>query len=260
MARDIVQGLKFRKQPKGFDANELAALLEAAYLQQRRPNKHTQKKTFSPSTIGYGHGTCPRYWFLAFTGGMYIDNVDALGVANMANGTQAHERIEKLFDISGIRIGNEIEILHDDPPIRGFADVDINWHGEEVIGEVKTTRSEAFLVRQATMKPSPNHLFQILTYMKVKNRRLGFLLYENKNSQEFLIIPVEMNETNTKIIDEAFEWMRNVYKTYTDGTPPERPLTKRSKICKACPFYEWCWSDESPEGVIDIPVMEVPKL
>jgi CRISPR/Cas system-associated exonuclease Cas4 (RecB family) len=235
-------------------------MLEGAYLQQRRPSKFTQKKTFSPSTIGYGHGTCARYWFLAFTGGMFKDSVDALGVANMANGTQAHERIESLFDTLGIRLGNEIEILHSDPPIRGFADVEITWNGQEVIGEVKTTRSESFLVRQATMKPSPNHLFQILTYMKVRNRKIGFLLYENKNSQEFLIIPIEMNATNEKIIDDAFDWMREVYKSYTDGNVPNRPLTKSSKICKACPFYEWCWSDDSPTGEIDIPVMGVPKL
>lgn len=260
MRREIIQGLKFRKQPKEFDTNELAEILEAAYLKQRRPDKHTQKKTFSPSTIGYGHGTCPRYWFLAFTGGTFIDTVDALGIANMANGTQAHERIEALFDVSGLRLGNEIEILHSDPPIRGFADVEINWKGKEVIGEVKTTRQEAFLVRQATMKPSPNHLFQILIYMKVRNRDLGFLLYENKNSQEFLIIPVEMNEFNEKLINDAFDWMRAVYKSYIDGQPPNVPFRANSKICKACPFNKWCLSDDSPKGIVDIPAMEIPKL
>jgi len=260
MSRTIVQGLKFRRQPEGFNANELSSMLEKAYLDQRRKDKFTQKKTFSPSTIGYGHGVCPRYWFLAFTGGMFVEEVDALGIANMANGTQAHERIEALFDQLGIRLGNEIEILHDDPPIRGFADVEIDWKGEPVIGEVKTTRQESFLVRQSTGKPSANHLFQILTYMKVRDRKIGFLLYENKNSQEFLIIPIEMTEANEQIIDKAFDWMRKVYKSYTDGQAPIRPYSKKVAVCKACPFSEWCWSDESPEGTIEIEKMEVPKL
>ncbi len=260
MKREIIQGLKFRKQPKRFDANELAKMLEVAYMEQRRPDKHTQKKTFSPSTIGYGHGTCPRYWYLAFTGGPYVETVDALGIANMANGTQAHERIEALFDVSGIRLGNEIEVLHDDPPIRGYADVEINWNGEEVIGEVKTTRQEAFLVRQATMKPSANHLFQILTYMKVRNRELGFLLYENKNSQEFLIIPIEMNETNEKIINEAFDWMRKVYKSYVEKEVPNIPFRSNSRICRDCPFNKWCLGADGPEGTVDIPAMKVPKI
>jgi CRISPR/Cas system-associated exonuclease Cas4 (RecB family) len=260
-SRDIIQGLRFRKQPEGFDANELAALLEESYMKQRRPDKHTQKKTFSPSTIGYGHGTCPRYWFLAFTGGHYVDTVDALGIANMANGTQAHERIEKLFDDSGIRLGNEIEVTMADPPIRGYADVEVDWKGEPVIGEIKTTRQEAFLVRQATMKPSPNHLFQILIYMRARDRKYGFLLYENKNSQEFLIIPIEMTPHNEKILDAALDWMRTVYKSYEDNEAPVRPWKKPVKICQACPFNEWCWNDEtSPEGVAEIPRMEVPKL
>lgn len=259
MARDIIQGLKFRKQPAGFDANKLAEMLEEAYMQQRRPDKHTQKKTFSPSTIGYGHGTCPRYWYLAFTGGPYVDVVDALGIANMSNGTQAHERIEKLFDDSGIRLGNEIEVTMSDPPVRGFADVEIDWNGEEIIGEIKTTRQEAFLVRQSTMKPSPNHLLQILIYMKARKKKLGFLLYENKNSQEFLVLPVEMNERNEKIIDDVLDWMRRVYKAYQDEEVPVRPVRRNAKICKSCPFRTYCWSDDSPEGVVEMPVMEVPK-
>lgn len=260
VTREIIQGLKFRKQPQNFDANKLSEMLEAAYMQQRRPDKFTQKKTFSPSTIGYGHGTCPRYWYIAFNGAHYVDTVDALGIANMSNGTQAHERIEKLFDDSGIRLGNEIEVTMDSPPVRGYADVEINWNGEEVIGEIKTTRQEAFLVRQSTMKPSANHLFQILIYMKARNRKTGFLLYENKNSQEFLIIPIEMTEHNEAIVDKALDWMRDVYKSYEDNKVPNRPLTRRSKICKACPFNEYCWSDDSPEGMVDIPVMEVPKV
>lgn len=260
MAREIIQGLKFKKQPQGFDANKLAELIENSYLKQRRPDKFTQKKTFSPSTIGYGHGVCGRYWNLAFRGAPFVESVDALGVANMSNGTFAHERIEALFDASGIRLGNEIEVLMDSPPIRGFADVEVEWDGEEVIGEIKTTRQESFLVRQSTMKPSANHLFQILIYMKARKRRLGFLLYENKNTNEFLIIPIEMTPENEKIIDDALEWMRSVYKVYEDGETANRPFTKPGRVCQACPVFKWCWSDESPEGTVELPKMAVPKL
>lgn len=260
MSRSIVSGLKFRSQPEGFNADELASLLEKSYMKQRRPDKFTQKKTFSPSTIGYGHGTCPRYWFLAFTGGEFVETVDALGIANMANGTQAHERIEALFDASGIRLGNEIEVTMADPPIRGYADVEVDWKGEPVIGEIKTTRQEAFLVREATGKPSANHLFQILIYMRARDRKLGFLLYENKNSQEFLIMPIEMTERNAKILDNALDWMRDVYKSYEDQTAPNRPWKKQVKVCQGCPVKDLCWSDDSPEGETDIPRMEVPTL
>ena len=69
-----------------------------------------------------------------------------------------------------------------------------------------------------------------------------------------------MTEKNEEIIDKALDWMRTTYKAYSEDTVPNRPFTKRSKICKACPLYDYCWSDEAPEGVVDIPAMEVPKL
>lgn len=260
MAREVVQGLQFRKQPKGFDANKLATMLEEAYLLQKRADAYTQKKTFSPSSIGYGKATCPRYWFLAFTGGDWVDSTDAQGIANMSYGTQAHERIERLFADAGILQAKEVEILLEDPPIRGFADVLIDWEGETVIGEIKTTRSESFVHRAATMKPTAYHLFQILIYMHVKKCKIGFLLYENKNDQTFLVIPVEMNETNRKILDDAFQWMRLVKTTFDEGLLPTRPFrASTNKVCMDCPVQKTCW-EELGDGEISLPKMTVPKL
>lgn len=259
MAREIVQGLYFRKQPSAFDVTEIARVVEDAYLLKRRPDGHSQKFSFAPSTIGYGHGTCPRYWYLAFEGGQMTDSTDALGIANMSYGTQAHERIQGLMKEAGILIDEEIEVKMSDPPIRGFMDALVKWKGERVVGEIKTTRQEVFLHRQATMKPSGNHLFQILIYMRITGCKYGFLLYENKNSQEFLLIPVEMTDENSRLLDECLDWLRTVYKSWQDKKAPERCFTQRNKICKNCPFYEYCWSDEAPAGTEKIPVMAVPK-
>lgn len=136
MGRNIVQGLKFNKvKDTEVDGNKLALALEEAYLMQRRPAKFTKKKTFSPSSIGYGNATCARYWYLAFDGAVFEDDNDALGIANMSYGTQAHTRIEKLFEDAGLLIDKEIEIKLSDPPIRGYMDVMIKWDGEEVPGK-----------------------------------------------------------------------------------------------------------------------------
>lgn len=259
-ARDIVLGLKFRKQPEGFDANKLCELLEAAYLQQRRPDGYMQKKTFSPSGLAYGKGTCPRYWYLAFTGGEFVESVDALGVANMANGSAAHTRIEQLFEDAGILVSKEVEVKLSDPPVRGFADVLIRWEGQTVIGEIKTTRENAFMHRQSTMKPSANHLLQILLYMKGTGKDIGFLLYENKNDQTFLVIPVEWTEQYTKIYDDATNWMREVYKAYEDKTLPMRPFrSATTKVCVECPLNNECWNNQ-PDGDVKVAKMEIPKI
>lgn len=260
MARDIVQGLKFRKvKDTQVDGDKLSRALEEAYLLGRRPSRFTKKKTFSPSSIGYGNATCARYWYIAFSGAHFEENTDALGIANMAYGTEAHARIERLFEDAGLLVEKEVEIKLSDPPIRGYMDVMIDWEGELVPGEIKTTRGEMFAMRQTSMKPPAYNLYQILIYMKATKKKNGFLLYENKNDQSFLIIPIAMNEANEKIIEDAFDWMRQVRKAFDDKQLPNRPVpTRRNKICKSCPVRNTCW-DELPEGENIIPLMEVVK-
>ena len=162
MGRELVTNLKFKKHVSGFNPAELSKLIDAAYLEGKNTGKFMQKTTFSPSTVGYGHGNCARYWFIAFTGTEFNDTFDAISVANMANGTAAHERLQKLFEKTGVLKETEREILKNDPPVRGFADLILDWEGKEVIGEIKTTKDEAYLFRQNSMKPSQNHLLQIL--------------------------------------------------------------------------------------------------
>jgi hypothetical protein len=97
MGRDIVKNLKFKKHTgKHFDPELFAQLLDESYRNTKRADGEMTKKSFSPSSLGYGHGTCPRYWYMAFSGAMFIDDNDAVAVANMAQGTQAHERLLQL--------------------------------------------------------------------------------------------------------------------------------------------------------------------
>jgi CRISPR/Cas system-associated exonuclease Cas4 (RecB family) len=221
-----------------------------------------QKKTFSPSSIGYGHGNCPRYWFIAFNGEEFDEKFDATAIANMLNGTYAHERLQKIIEETGVLKETEREILSEDPPIRGFADVVLDWNDTEIIGEIKTTKEEQFIHRQSSMKPSANHLLQILTYMKVEGATEGFLLYENKNTQEICVIPVSMNERNEKIINDTFEWMREVYAMYVDNIIPARGFAKTSYACANCPVKKHCWAAKNNkygEGVEQVRTLVPPK-
>lgn len=261
MARELIKSLKFRQSSDGFDVGKLEETLVEAYLSHRRANGHMQKKSFSPSSIGYGHATCPRYWSLAFTGGDAIDDMDAMSIAVIENGSKTHERVQQLFKDSKILIAEEFEIKMADPPVRGYGDVLVKWEGESIIGEIKSTRQEIFAIRRATMKPSVNHLYQILLYMKATNKKHGFIMYENKNTQEFLLLPITMDEKNQKILEDALEWMRGVHKDWTEGIIPVQPVKKptQSNVCKQCPFLAYCWNG-APKGTKEVPLMEVPTL
>lgn len=260
--RKIDGAIRFRKsvETAGFSGEKLVAALEGAYLGQKRENKWTQKKTFSPSSIGYGHAVCPRYWYLAFTGAEFVESGDGLGVAVMANGTAAHSRIQAALKESGVLVAEEVEVKMTDPPIRGYMDVLVNIDGESVVGEIKTTSDNIFNMKKTTGKPSANHLFQILIYMKATGKKKGFILYENRNDLNVLVIEVDFTEANEAILEGALDWMRTVYAAYEEKNLPMRPYRNQEvKICKNCPVNKVCWED-NPEGSIKLPKMEVPVL
>jgi CRISPR/Cas system-associated exonuclease Cas4 (RecB family) len=257
MGRDLVTNLKFKKVTGSFDPDTFAKIIDDAYLTGRNLDRWQKKHTFSPSTIGYGHGTCPRYWFIAFNGADFEDKFDAIAIANMENGKQAHERLQTLLQSTKVLKEIEREILCDDPPVRGFADLILDWTGQEVIGEIKTVKDEIFSARQASMTPTTSHLIQLLLYMWVEKIKEGFVMYENKNNNELLIMPIVMNARYEKIIEDVIQWMREVYANYKEDLLPERPFTKSASVCKYCPVRKECWSGEM--GDIQIRALDLPK-
>ena len=86
-------------------------------------------------------------------------------------------------------------------------------------------------------------------------------MYENKNTQEVLIIPVSANTKTRKDVAYLFEWMRDTRKAFDDGVLPERPWTRsNAKICKTCPVRGDCFDPEKfGDGVVSLPPLEVPK-
>jgi CRISPR/Cas system-associated exonuclease Cas4 (RecB family) len=261
--RNVIRGIKLKSK-----GNEIAEAIEKGLLAQRRPAlEWTQKKTFAPSTIAYGHGTCARYWFIAFNGtDQWDDDVDSMGVANMGLGSMVHDYIQTALKSSGFLVEEELEITLQDPPIRGYLDAIVNWKGEELVCEIKTTRQESFVFKEASGKPSVNHLIQLLIYLRATGKKRGFLLYVNKNDQTFLVIPVEMTEDNAKLLDDVLAWLRTTHEAYEQDTLPVRPFRNSketgrpsNKICRGCPVQKDCF-EHLPEGVVTIPLMEVPKI
>lgn len=247
--------LKASKDKVNFVNNqELVDRINSGYT-VKRVSRHTQKKTFAPSTVAYGHGECPRYWYIAFDGAEFSDNADAYGAANMTAGTKSHERIqEAMGNVEGFLTDVEFKITHVDPPIFGFGDVMLNWDGKELLGEIKTMPQEGFEYRKAAGKPKLGHLVQLLIYMKILNKTEAVLIYENKNNHELLILPVEMSDYYTKWVDGTFNWLRSVRKAWADRTMPEKNYRSNSRICKSCPVKATC--DVAGKGDIKLLSLE----
>ena len=235
------------------NTDDLIEKIRSGYTINRVP-KWQQKKTFAPSTIAFSHGECARYWYLAFEGGVFEDNADAYGGANMTSGTKSHERIQQAMKDAGMLIDSEFKIVNNDPPIFGYGDVILNWEGEELLGEIKTMPQEGFEYRKASGKAKAGHLIQLLIYMKVLKKSKAVLIYENKNNHDLLIIPVEINDYYKKWVNQTFDWMKEVRKSWEEKKLPEKNYRSNSRICKTCPLSKVC--ADAGKGEVKIKSME----
>lgn len=256
-------------RPQIIDTKGLIEKINSGYVAKRGP-KYTQKKTFAPSTLAWGHGECPRYWYFAFEGNIFESNDTPYSVANMNSGTLSHDRIQEAMLDSGIakrfldekhfekykeeKDTTEFKVTHSDPPIFGWGDAILNWEEEEIIAEIKTMNNEAFEHYRIKGQPKKGHVMQLLIYMKILKKAKGVLIYENKNNHELLVFPIEVTDSYKDWINSAFEWMRTVYKAWKDKTLPQKNYRSNSKICKGCPVKTVCSTAEA--GVIKIKSME----
>jgi hypothetical protein len=268
---DLIKNNNYHALSKAFDTESMEAMLEEGSAKMGRNNAFLTKKSFAPSGVGYGSGTCPRYWYMAFHGANFVYDNTARERANMDAGTAAGERIAKLFENAGILNASEFKIINEDPPIFGYGDLAVTWQGEQMVGEVKTTRTESFNTRATQMAAPGYQLIQLLIYMRVLNKDKGFFVLEDKNDHRILILPVKMTEQNAKLVDYVFEWMRTVKAASDADTMPTRPFTKSSMQCKSCPVSGDCWagytkqtqkregSDPNP-GVVDLPPLRRSAL
>jgi CRISPR/Cas system-associated exonuclease Cas4 (RecB family) len=266
MTKNLLHTIMIKPEEQPIHPIDVAGLIQK--IQEgytiKRVDKHTTKKTFAPSTIAFGHGECPRYWYLAFDGQMFEDNADAYSAANMTAGSLSHARIQaammnskiaKIYKDDEGEDTTEFKVRHDDPPIFGYGDVMLDWQGEELIGEIKTMMNEGFEYRKTKNKAKSGHLMQLLIYMKIFKRAKGVLIYENKNNHELLILPVEVNDHYRRWVDQAFDWMREVRKNWENQTLPTKNYRSNSKICKSCPIKKAC--ESAGTGVVKLKSLEV---
>lgn len=255
MVQNLIKSVSNQKKKSLIDYKQFLKDLDDSYASTRPKEKFQTKKSFSPSTVGYNHGTCPRFWWLAFNGNTWKEEVSGKAVANMENGTYAHDRLEKFISKTKFFKESEREILCSDPPIRGFADLILEDDGVEVVGEIKTIKEQYYMNKEITKTPNDSHLLQILIYMKVLKVKEGFLMYENKNTQDILILPVHMSQQYKTYMKYVFDWMKEVWKAFQLNTIPKNPFRKNSRICSKCPLYDAC--RDAYEGTVEIKPLEV---
>lgn len=251
MVKKLLKNTRVKKiENNEIDLNIIIEKINEGYLADKGP-KFMKKKTFAPSTLVYNHGVCPRYWYLAFEGGTFEDEVTARQVANMENGSKSHARIQEALKKSGVASEKiEVTISNKKPPIFGYGDAVLNIKDNDVLLEIKTVDDIGFERIQQANKPRAYHVLQALLYMKILNVSMGVILYENKNTHEMLIFPLTVTKEYKEYVNYMFDWMNEVYQAWVDKTIPKRPFRTKTKICQKCPLVNLCY--ELPDGTLDI--------
>lgn len=251
MVSKLLKNVKVKKiENSEIDLNIIIEKINEGYLVDRVP-KFVKKKSFAPSTLVYNHGICPRYWYLAFEGGTFEDEVTAKQVANMENGSKSHDRIQEALKKSGIHKDNiELKISSENPPIFGYVDALLNIKDSDVLLEIKTVDDIGFERIQQANKPRAYHVLQALIYMKILNVSMGAILYENKNTHEMALFPLTVKKEYKEYVNYMFDWMNEIYEAWENKRMPKRPFRTKTKVCQKCPLVNLCY--ELPDGTLDI--------
>lgn len=247
---------------RAFGVQELSDVLEKA---MQRETKYTVKQSFAPSGLGY-KGQCARYWYYAFNGADFVSDTAATAQSNMDAGTDAGKRLANLFKQADMLIDDEIPARHNDPDVFGYIDALVRWKGEPVVVEIKTTSNAAWNKRMLSNSVPDYQMIQLLIYMYITKHDKGFFFTENKDTNEIFVLPVKMTDEHRQLVENTFEWMREVRKAADEGDLPKRPFTKSSVQCKGCPVRYICWDgwergsvngkDPNP-GTIDLPILNL---
>ena len=167
MAKDLIKKM-IKREENTIDFSIISKEIIDGHVRAYARNKFDTKKTFAPSSLVYGNGMCPRYWYLAFEGNMFENKTDGQSFANMNSVTDAHTRInEKALNGSEILEWAEQYITCDDPPINGKMDALLKFDGKQVAMELKTAKEDSFHYHKVKNTATRYHIEQILIYMTI---------------------------------------------------------------------------------------------
>lgn len=253
MAKGLVKKILSKDEPASdnttnINLNKILEKIHEGY-EYKNGSYFAKRDSFTPSSLTYGPGKCPRYWYLYFEGNEAERNNTWYEVANMDSGTDRHIRIETAVEKAGILVTKEQKIYYDDPPVSAKTDVILMWEGQEILTEIKTKTEDGF---NRTTKPASYHIEQLLIYMKILKKAFGILIYESKNSHEIKMFPIHLNQKYKDFINYLFDWMKEVKKAFDEKKLPENPnrMKYKSAMCKGCMFFKSC--QLKPAGDIKI--------
>jgi predicted RecB family nuclease len=97
-------------------------------------------------------------------------------------------------------------------------------------------------------KPKSEHLLQLLFYMDILNIKQGYVLYENKNTQDIISFYVDYEENKSKL-----EHPHRIIDKVLENSKKGILLDKKLDSCASCIFYDYCKEDVNVDQLLENP-------
>lgn len=188
---------------------------------------------FHPSDFGH---PCDAFLAFRFLGAPSVQATSARLQRIFDLGDARDIALKKLTRKAGISLIKEekdrkieLPLLH----IRGELDdwVKNPFTNQQYVIDYKTMHNEEWISLEAA---KPSHVLQIHPYMFAKETYEGFILYENKNTQEWKLLPAnfDSNIWQTQIVERIERILDGIRKGYCS----RHPIPNDS----SCAFYNIC--------------------
>lgn len=136
-------------------------------------------------------------------------------------------------------VSSEITIPKNDL-ITGRADIIVSIDNELHVVDIKSINDYAFkLLKDKAREPDEGYIKQLNLYMHFFGIKKGFLLFDNKNTQELLEVPLDYNEALALQCIERFKKIKEMIEKEIMPGIPEFSEDDKWK-CDYCPYKGAC--------------------
>lgn len=224
------------------DLERFKEMYEQQIISNEDTSRHVETDGFHPSSLGSYSGNCMRRAVYLLRGIARTPNFSHRILTVFANGHAVHDRIQKTIEDMGAMLETEIEISYEDPPVRGHADgvILLPWNDRKILLEIKSANENTFTGRLKWKKGKDEHYAQANIYAYILGIDTIWIMYENKDNQEYEIFE---HKANPKKAETILKKWRKAYAIFEKGELPERPYKPDNKACMYCDLRDHCFSD-----------------
>lgn len=172
-------------------------------------------------------------------------NVDLMRIFEQGNAI--HEKWQRLFIRAGYSTANDLDVtqFNDEYKISFTPDIICSipeFYDGKMIGEIKSVNTYQF----QKMLRHPSAHKQAQWYMHLTGIKKGFVLSEDKNTQQFKIEVYDYNPEEVAIPIDRAEQIKYYYnRVFDEGKMVKRPKDAKSPTCKKCEkcaMRDACWN------------------